>query len=55
MVDVNNAVLKMYGYAAKEEILACNIGDLSANMEPYTEEAAQQFIKILHHRRTAKV
>ncbi len=45
MVDVNNAVLKMYGYAAKEEILACNIGDLSANMEPYTEEAAQQFIK----------
>lgn len=45
MIDVNNAVLKMYGYAAKEEILAGNIGDLSANMEPYTEEVAQQFIR----------
>ena len=45
MIDVNDAVLKMYGYSTKEEILAGNIGDLSANRETYTEEVEQEYIR----------
>jgi PAS domain S-box-containing protein len=47
IIDVNEAMLKMYGYSGKEEVLAGNIGDLSANIPPYTEEDA-----IVHTLRT---
>jgi two-component system, cell cycle sensor histidine kinase and response regulator CckA len=45
MIDINDAVVKLYGYKAKEEILNHNIGDLSANIPPYTEEFAQSYIQ----------
>ncbi len=45
MLDVNEAVLKMYGYGTKEEILSGNIGDLSAGRDGYTEEKAQEYIR----------
>jgi len=45
MIEVNDAMLKMYGYTSKEEVLGGNIGDLSANIPPYTEEEAQRLIK----------
>ena len=35
----------MYGYETKEEILAGNIGDLSANLHPYDEAEAQRRIE----------
>ncbi|MDP2217117.1 MAG: PAS domain S-box protein [Methanolobus sp.] len=38
IIDVNEAMLKMYGYSSKERVLAGNIGDLSANVPHYTEE-----------------
>jgi PAS domain S-box-containing protein len=45
MVDVNESMLRMYGHASKEEVLAGTIGDLSANFPPYTEEAAREHIR----------
>jgi len=45
MIDVNNTMINMYGYNSKEEVLAGNIGDLSANIEPYSEEYAQELIR----------
>ncbi len=45
MLDVNEAMLNMYGYDIKEEVLKGDIGDLSANIEPYTEKRAQELIK----------
>ena len=47
IIDVNEPMLKMYGYSCKEEVLAGNIGDLSANIPSYTEEDA-----IMHTLRT---
>ena len=44
MIDINDAVVKMYGYASKEEILAGNIGQLSANIDEYNEMQAQRLI-----------
>jgi len=45
MIDVNDTMIKMYGYDSKEEVLTGNIGDLSANLPPYTEEKAQEYIR----------
>ncbi len=45
MIDVNLAMLQMYGYDNKEEVLNANIGDLSANIEPYTNKMALNYIK----------
>lgn len=45
MLDVNDAVLRMYGYASRDEVLAGNIGDLSADQPPFTEEEAQRRIR----------
>ena len=45
MLDVNEAMLKMYGYASKEEVLAGNIGDLSASTASFDEAAAQERLK----------
>jgi len=42
ILEVNEAMLSMYGYPGKEEALSLNIGDLSVNKAPYTEEAARK-------------
>ncbi|MCX7679365.1 MAG: PAS domain S-box protein [Spirochaetes bacterium] len=46
IIDCNRQTLEMYGYSTKEEILSGNIGNLSANEYPYTEEMAQQKIAL---------
>jgi PAS domain S-box-containing protein len=45
MIDINDTVLKMYGYDSKEEVLALNIGELSANIGEYSNERAQELIR----------
>lgn len=45
MVDCNNRTVEMYGYNNKQEILDGNIGDLSADIAPYSEDMAQHLIK----------
>jgi PAS domain S-box-containing protein len=45
ILDVNNAMLKMYGYDSKEEVINGNIGDLSADEAMYNEDVAQGYIK----------
>lgn len=44
MIDVNDTMLKMYGYDTREEVLSGNIGNLSANIEPYTDDKAVEYI-----------
>ena len=44
IIDVNDTMLKLYGYSSKEEVLSCTIADLSVNVKPYTEEDAQKYI-----------
>lgn len=45
IIDVNATTLAMYGYDSKEELLAGNIGSLSANIPPYDEAEAQAGIR----------
>jgi two-component system, cell cycle sensor histidine kinase and response regulator CckA len=45
ILDVNESMIRMYGYDSKEEVLAGNIGDLRANQHPYTEEEAQKITR----------
>lgn len=45
LLDVNDAMLRMYGYDSKAEVLAGNVGDLSANEPPYTQEEALRRIR----------
>jgi PAS domain S-box-containing protein len=45
IIDVNDAMLKMYGCSGKEKVLKHNIWDLSANIDLYTEENALEHIK----------
>jgi PAS domain S-box-containing protein len=45
MIDVNETMLKMYGFENKTEVLAGNIGDLSAEQPAYSEENAQERIR----------
>ncbi|MDY0227584.1 MAG: PAS domain S-box protein [Desulfomicrobium apsheronum] len=49
LLDVNDAMLTMYGYHSKEAVLAGNIGDLSSNEEPFTEAEAQKRIVAAFH------
>jgi len=44
IIDCNNITMEMYGFT-KEEIINGIIGDLSANIEPFTKEKAQEYIK----------
>ncbi len=44
MIDANEIAAEMYGYNSVEDILNGNIGDISANIPPYTEEKAQELI-----------
>jgi PAS domain S-box-containing protein len=46
LLDVNNSMLVMYGYDSKEEVLRGNIGDLSANVPPYTQEEADRRVRL---------
>ncbi len=41
-VDVNEPMVRMYGYASRQELLAASIGDLSECVPPYTQEEAQR-------------
>lgn len=46
IVDVNDSMLKMYGYESKNEILNKTIDYFSANYKPYTKyEATQKIVK----------
>jgi len=45
IIDVNETMLKMYGYENKEDILKLNVGELSADRGPYDEENAQKMIR----------
>ena len=49
LLDVNDAMLTMYGYHSKDAVLAGNIGDLSSNVEPFTEAEAQKKIAAAFH------
>ena len=42
ILDVNKAMLQMFGYDFKAEVLANTIGDMSANEPPYTQVEAQR-------------
>ncbi|MFY9153043.1 MAG: PAS domain S-box protein [Prolixibacteraceae bacterium] len=44
IIDVNDAMLNLYGYESKEEIINGNIGDLSSKIKPYNQELAQHYI-----------
>ncbi len=44
IIDCNDITMEMYGFT-KEEIINGTIGNLSANIEPYTEEKAQEYLK----------
>jgi PAS domain S-box-containing protein len=44
IMDVNDAMLVMYGYPSKELALSRSIGDLSSNVEPFTEKEARRRI-----------
>jgi PAS domain S-box-containing protein len=46
ILDVNEAVLRTYGFDAKEEILSRGIGELSAPEAPWGEAAAQAKIRL---------
>ncbi len=41
-VEVNDPMVRMYGYASREELMACSIGDLSECTPPYTQGEAQR-------------
>lgn len=45
IIDCNQTTVEMCGYNSKEEIINGNIGDLSANIDPYNEEMAQRQIQ----------
>lgn len=42
LLEVNESMVRMYGYSSREELMACSIGDLSANVAPFSETEAQQ-------------
>lgn len=44
ILDVNDAMINMYGFETKEQAIHHTIGDLSVGLAPYTEEEAQQKI-----------
>jgi PAS domain S-box-containing protein len=45
-LDVNDAMLRLYGYDSKAEALADNSGHWNVNRPPYTEEEAQRRIRL---------
>ena len=45
ILDVNDAMLRLYGYGSKAEALTGNLQSLSANDPPYTQADAQRHIR----------
>ncbi len=45
IIDVNERMLKMWGYECKDAVLGQNIGNLSKGISPYNEETAQQLMQ----------
>jgi PAS domain S-box-containing protein len=45
IIDVNDAMIKMYGYASKDEVLKKNIGNLSAGIDRYDDITAMAHIQ----------
>ncbi|WKZ70824.1 MAG: PAS domain S-box protein [Melioribacteraceae bacterium] len=46
IMDCNDRTVEMYGYSSKEEIIARTVANLSANVSPYDEIAAQNYINM---------
>jgi PAS domain S-box-containing protein len=46
VIDVNDSVLKMYGYSSKEEAINLPFENYCAGFTPYTEEIAAEKIKL---------
>lgn len=46
IMDCNDRTVEMYGYSSKEEIIAKTVANLSANVSPYDEIAAQNYINM---------
>jgi len=44
IIEVNERMPEMYGYDSRDEIVSLSIGDLSANVPPYTNEDAKSLI-----------
>ncbi len=44
ILDVNDAMLRLYGYASKADVLACQYSELNANISPYTLVEARDYI-----------
>lgn len=40
ILDVNKAMLKMFGYEFKDEVTGLSVGQLSSNISPFTDETA---------------
>lgn len=49
LLDVNEAMLRMYGYQSKDAVLAGSIGDLSSNEGQFTEDEAMKKIAAAYH------
>lgn len=45
ILDVNQTMLRMYGYEKKEEVINGNVGDISASEEGYTETKAAELMR----------
>lgn len=46
ILDVNDTMLRLYGFASKEAALANTISEMSTNIPPYTETEAMQKIRL---------
>lgn len=46
ILDVNEAMLRLYGYASKEEVLQGGLSSLRGDEPPYTEEEAQRRFRL---------
>jgi PAS domain S-box-containing protein len=44
VIDVNDVMLKMYGYDSKEEVIQLSISDFSSNQNFYNQESAADYI-----------
>lgn len=45
ILDVNDTMLRLYGYESKDEVLNGNISNLSVNEPPYTQREAELLIR----------
>jgi len=45
ILDVNDAMLRLYGFTAKADVLTCDYSKLCANVPPYTVAEASEYIR----------